>query len=423
MRRNLVLVALLLAAPAACTDNFHETDLDEAGLDGAATVDVSVKGSGGTEASAGDAAKDGSAESGPESGAGGAASGTGGATGAGGLAVSGDAAADSGSTDAGWDVSSWLDGDTDDGGEEGTGGVGRGGAAGRGGATKHVGGSAGKGGAAGRGGAHAGGNHSGGAFVDGGPVEAGDGSVGIGGTPGTGGATGTGGAGGNPPACQTGACQECAGRGPEMVNVGTYCIDKTEVTNGQYQAWLDTTPATNQTGRCSWNRSFDRFQNRNTWETDTTPVIYVDWCDAQAFCQWAGKRLCGKTQWLDVCSSPRAHEYPYGATYAANACNGDNNRGKAVAVGSLSTCTGTEAPYNAVFDMSGNVEEWIDACQNGSSGDGSSDQCAVIGGGWYDGEEWLKCDSSYPFPRRRAVDSDPDETDYSNEVGFRCCSQ
>ena len=96
-----------------------------------------------------------------------------------------------------------------------------------------------------------------------------------------------------------------SGRGPTMVrhrlvaDAGSYCIDQTEVTNGQYIAFLeakvDAGPDAGQPAVCSWNGSF---VPSDLWPSPqgagTYPVRHVDWCDAYAFCAWAGKRLCGQ---------------------------------------------------------------------------------------------------------------------------------
>lgn len=36
-----------------------------------------------------------------------------------------------------------------------------------------------------------------------------------------------------------------------------YCIDSTEVTRGQYQAWLDSSPSLDQNSTCAWKPSFE----------------------------------------------------------------------------------------------------------------------------------------------------------------------
>src|SRR6185437_5545544 len=103
------------------------------------------------------------------------------------------------------------------------------------------------------------------------------------------------------------------------------------------------------------------------------PVVCVDWCDAQAYCAWAGKRLCGaigggpattygdpnESQWYNACSNGGTTSFPYGNDYVAGDCNGGAT---VAAVGTTPGCQGLTSPYFGIFDMSGNVKEWEDHC-------------------------------------------------------------
>src|SRR5262249_49659164 len=156
----------------------------------------------------------------------------------------------------------------------------------------------------------------------------------------------------------------------------------TEVTRGDYFAFLiavgdPDSGSIAQPVECSWNTSFEPTQE---WppktDSDRLPVVGVDWCDARAYCSWAGKRLCGKRagvtlteaernsavdMWHVACAGPGGQEYPYGSQYEPTACNGpDLDAGAPLPVKSSPHC---EGGYSGLFDMSGNVAEWIDACQ------------------------------------------------------------
>ncbi len=226
------------------------------------------------------------------------------------------------------------------------------------------------------------------------------------------------------------------GRGPKMINVGTHCIDSTEVTQAQYAEFLSAKggDTSGQIPQCAWNSTFApnpgcmhpydpvAFPNR--------PIGGEDWCDARAYCEWAGKHLCGRiggggwvpgygqneptvSEWFAACShaGDGAHAYPYGSTYQATACNGgDRPGGRSADVGSFTAC---EGGFPGLFDMSGNLLEWENSC---SPEDGGANAiCSLRGGAFWGGVQELRCDFLGPTIPRNYTDGDCDLT-------IRCCA-
>lgn len=218
-----------------------------------------------------------------------------------------------------------------------------------------------------------------------------------------------------------------------------YCIDSTEVTMRQYQDWLDSIPpTTSQTGLCAGNGfapDDDCLAKNSAYHdagVDDYPVVCVDWCDAHAYCQSVGKRLCGSidggledigdatkaqvSQWHNACISDGAtNAYVYGVDYQPEACNGcyDPDAGNIcpggapVPVGSMKNCQSSVPGYRGVFDLNGNVWEWEDSCLDPSS---PEPQCAIRGGSFRDGAPDCNDVTLTPFDQR-----------WGN-IGFRCCA-
>jgi hypothetical protein len=195
----------------------------------------------------------------------------------------------------------------------------------------------------------------------------------------------------NAPVCEGEG--QCAGGGPALVSVGgAFFVDATEVTVAQYRRFLEEKNGdmSGQIPACSWNQSY--FEEV-AFEPDDEPIRMVDWCDANAFCTWAHKRLCGRVsggpitiedlddetenEWYLACGGPNGNLEPNDAME----CNlSDGFRG----VAPVATYPGCEGYYPGVFDMLGNVWEWIDSCQGDT---GPDDVCAPMGGSTIDGTD------------------------------------
>jgi formylglycine-generating enzyme required for sulfatase activity len=128
----------------------------------------------------------------------------------------------------------------------------------------------------------------------------------------------------------------------QEISLAAYWIDQYEVTNAEYQVFLDQTghPApTNEPGE------------------PNHPVSGVSWADAAAYCAWANKRLPTEAEWEVAARGPGPEPplYPWGSDPTAG--------GQADQLPLLETYAVGSQAFNqsrfGVYDMAGNVWEWV----------------------------------------------------------------
>jgi formylglycine-generating enzyme required for sulfatase activity len=137
------------------------------------------------------------------------------------------------------------------------------------------------------------------------------------------------------------------------VFVDAFYIDKYEVTVSQYAKFLEET-----------HRAEPRFWNEAKLERDgRRPVIGVAWDDANAYCQWTGKRLPTEAEWEKAARGPDGRKYPWGnnepkRAYANYDWYGIRSWQGYETLAPVGTYEAGKSPYG-VYDMAGNVWEWV----------------------------------------------------------------
>jgi formylglycine-generating enzyme len=203
------------------------------------------------------------------------------------------------------------------------------------------------------------------------------------------------------------------------VFVNNFYIDKFELTNSRY---LEFVKATNH--RIPQN---PKNATRNLWEGDTItesladrPVINVDWADANAYCQWAGKRLPTEAEWEKAAKGTADRRFPWGNVEPTNKHLNFNQQWigekTLMPVGSYEL---GKSPFG-VYDMAGNVWEWVNDWYDAKyyekspaknpMGPESGTKRVLRGSGWQNETPTVRI-----FTR---VDSDP--TIRNESTGFRC---
>lgn len=138
-------------------------------------------------------------------------------------------------------------------------------------------------------------------------------------------------------------------RPAHVVTIKPFFIDRTEVTNSQYQKFID---ATGYRPPPSWQGP--RFPEG----ADTLPVTDVTWEDANAYAKWAGKRLPTEEEWeFAARGADDRYIYPWGEEWlpdASNSKSDENDQRRLAPVGQFPKGA---SPFG-LLDMSGNVWEW-----------------------------------------------------------------
>lgn len=210
---------------------------------------------------------------------------------------------------------------------------------------------------------------------------------------------------------------------PGMVSIlGQFCVDPYEaaIDEKHGRKWTHHSPFLSVAG----------LQIRATSKKGVYPQAYISRDEAEQACKASRKRLCRSEEWLTACRGRKPTRYPYGPDRKAGYCNdagasplnhyyGSSGGVDAAAYGfgamndpRLNQFPGSLARTGAfrkctnafrVFDMVGNLHEWVD------------DASGTFRGGYYldtriNGEG---CDY-------HTVAHDAKYHDYS--TGFRCCA-
>lgn len=140
---------------------------------------------------------------------------------------------------------------------------------------------------------------------------------------------------------------DAASRPQHTVNLKAYRIDKYLVTNAQYARFI---AATGHRPPSDWK------DGKIQQGTLLHPVTLVNWYDAAAYAKWAGKRLPTEAEWEKAARGTDARRWPWGNEMDPKRLNTYYNVGSASDVTAYANGV---SPYG-VYDMAGNVDEWIE---------------------------------------------------------------
>ena len=197
----------------------------------------------------------------------------------------------------------------------------------------------------------------------------------------------------------------------------SYYIDIYEVTNKDYKVFIDGTRSKENKGH-----GLPEHWTGGSYPEKIAdhPVVFVSWFDANSYCRWMGKRLPTEREWEKAARGTKGLIYPWGDDWDKEKSNNP-----------VKESTGTEpiGSYEAgkstygLYDMSGNVWEWVDEYYNPHPGSSNlspefGEKYRLLkGGSWWDCM-FYSCGISAPTYNRSFFDP----TTKNQSFGFRCAA-
>lgn len=201
-------------------------------------------------------------------------------------------------------------------------------------------------------------------------------------------------------------------------SIGTFAIDRTEVTIGQFRRFASGKGLKTAAEQAGGGHEFAEGWVRRagwTWSTpfgqpgaDDEPAVHLSWKEAHDYCAANGGRLPRREEWEkaayaetrthpgDDFVSGRTYRYPVGDRPDGMNTSGSDRWPRHAAVGS------TKRGVNGLYDMGGNVWEWL--------ADRRGDEALTAGGSWW-----------YGADRTRSSAMQWKQADFhAVYIGFRC---
>lgn len=143
-----------------------------------------------------------------------------------------------------------------------------------------------------------------------------------------------------------------------QVTVASFYIDEYEVTQAEYKEFVDATghrtPFINGTHHDADSAYAWSGTNFPSGKADH-PVVGIDYSDAEAYCQWKGKRLPTEAEWELAARGTDERLYPWGNMWNDANCNSE--LAGTAGTAPVGTFPADKSPFGC-YDMAGNAIEW-----------------------------------------------------------------